>query len=144
MRAGMRVTAIRTPLTAPQNAPVSTAATKPIGMTPHPALVVPSVVPFASDSGSITLAETTEANTTVGQCHARPVLRRAVVLTLDGNSYRLRDHHVRSEILHKATRETRRLYSEPSTQGEHFHRSTLPLSLSLITIGLARRDARGR
>ena len=35
------------------------------------------------------------------------LLHRSVVLNLDGNSYRLRDHHARSENLRKATTGTR-------------------------------------
>ena len=53
------------------------------------------------------------------------LLHRSVVLNLDGDSYRPREHHARAENLRKATTETDNHYSEPSSTGEHFHRSTL-------------------
>jgi len=35
------------------------------------------------------------------------LLHRSVVLTLDGDSYRLRDHHARTDTLRRATTGTR-------------------------------------
>lgn len=46
-------------------------------------------------------------DTTVEAAMLDRLLHRSVVLNLDGNSYRLRDHHARSENLRKATTGTR-------------------------------------
>jgi len=42
-------------------------------------------------------------DTTVAAAMLDRLLHRSVVLNLDGDSYRLRDHHARSENLRKAT-----------------------------------------
>jgi DNA replication protein DnaC len=44
-----------------------------------------------------------DTTTTVAAAMLDRLLHRSVVLNLDGDSYRLRDHHARSENLRKAT-----------------------------------------
>jgi len=46
--------------------------------------------------------------TTVAAAMLDRLLHRCVVLTLDGDSYRLRDHHARNETLRHTTTGTRR------------------------------------
>ncbi len=46
-------------------------------------------------------------NTTVAAAMLDRLLHRSVVLNLDGDSYRLRDHHARAEKLRSATTGTR-------------------------------------
>ena len=46
-------------------------------------------------------------DTTVAAALLDRLLHRSVVLTLDGDSYRLRDHHARNETLRAATTGTR-------------------------------------
>jgi DNA replication protein DnaC len=47
-------------------------------------------------------------DTTVAAAMLDRLLHRSVVLTLDGDSYRLRDHHARTDILRQTTTGTRR------------------------------------
>lgn len=47
-------------------------------------------------------------DTTVAAAMLDRLLHRSVVLNLDGDSYRLRDHHARSEKLRRATTGPRR------------------------------------
>ena len=53
------------------------------------------------------------------------LLHRSVVLNLDGDSYRLRDHHARAEKLRRTTTGTRQPLQRTQLTGEHIHRSTL-------------------
>lgn len=46
-------------------------------------------------------------DTTVAAAMLDRLLHRSVVLTLDGDSYRLRDHHARTDTLRRATTGTR-------------------------------------
>ncbi len=47
-------------------------------------------------------------DTTVAAAMLDRLLHRSVVLTLDGDSYRLRDHHARTDTLRRAATGTRR------------------------------------
>ena len=72
-------------------------------------------------------------DTTVAAAMLDRLLHRSVVLNLDGDSYRLRDHHARTDTLRRATTGTRQPLPDHRHRVGNFGEQLWPRSLSAIT-----------
>lgn len=72
-------------------------------------------------------------DTTVAAAMLDRLLLRSVVINLDGESYRLREHHARTEQLRQATTGTRTPLQSPPLQVRKFNEHPWGLSTSVIT-----------
>ncbi len=71
-------------------------------------------------------------DTTVAAAMLDRLLHRSVVINLDGDSYRLRDHHARTDTLRRATTGNRNPYLDHPSQVRNFDEHTWGTSASAI------------